>query len=101
MTEILPIELAQLKKDVRNNIITVDFIVRNTGIDQSQISRILSGKSKTKSENYNKLCKFALINCNFTELSLKDAINDKIQAIFRSNDHIALNSIYRILKNLE
>ena len=38
----------------------VDFIVKNTGIDQSQISRILSGKSKTKSENYNKLCKFAV-----------------------------------------
>ena len=101
MSEKMPIELTQLKTDIKNNIIAVDFISKKTGIDQSQISRILSGKYKTKSENYNKLCKFALLNCSFTNTSLKDAINEKIQSVFNNNDPIVLNSIYRILKNLE
>lgn len=101
MSEKIPIELTQLRNDIQKHIISVENISKKTGIDQSQISRILSGKNKTKSENYNKLCKFALLNCNFSNTSLKNAINDKIQSVFINNDPIVLNSIYRILKNLE
>jgi len=101
MKDSLPLELIQLKEDIRRNLISIDFISKKTGVDQSQISRILNGKSRRLSENYNKICKFALMNCRLPDQSLKNAINEKIQNIFLANDPITLNSIYRILKNLE
>ena len=51
----ISIELLQLKKDIDNSKILVKDVVKSTGIDQSQISKILNNKYKSKSENYNKL----------------------------------------------
>lgn len=46
MSEKIPIELTQLRNDIQKHIISVENISKKTGIDQSQISRILSGKNK-------------------------------------------------------
>lgn len=101
MKNLLPLELIQLKEDIEKNLVSIELISKKTGVDQSQISRILNGKSRRLSENYNRICKFALLNCKLPDQSLKNAISEKIQNIFLANDPITLNSIYRILKNLE
>lgn len=97
----IPLEIVQLKEDISKNKFTIEFISKKTGVDQSQVSRILAGKCKRQSENYNKICKFALLNCQLSNVSLKNAIAEKIDILLQNDDSIALNSIYRILKNLE
>lgn len=46
----LPIELIYLKKAIKNKEITANYIVKSTGIDQSQISKILNNKAKIRSK---------------------------------------------------
>lgn len=97
----ISIELLQLKKDIDNNKILVKDVVKSTGIDQSQISKILNNKYKSKSENYNKLCKFALNNC---EINLNDLTNDlvnRIKKLGEEKDILSLTSIYKVVKYLE
>jgi transcriptional regulator with XRE-family HTH domain len=51
--------LDRLRAAVTNRRVTQKEIELKTGVDQSQISRILKGHSKRSSENVQRLCKFA------------------------------------------
>ena len=51
--------LEHLRRTIANRRITQAEVALHTGVDQSQISRILKGKNKRESENVQKLCKFA------------------------------------------
>ncbi len=101
MNDIKPIELEKLKKDIQNNTISIEYISNKIGVDQSQISRIINGKYKRKSENFEKLCKFALIHCELDMNELKKAIDERLDLLYKTNDTILLNSIYRLMKSLE
>ena len=94
-------ELLQLKKDINNNKILVKDIVKSTGVDQSQISKILNNKYKTKSENYNKLCKFALNYCVFNLEDLSNDLIEKIKKFNNDEDAVSLLAMYKIVSYLE
>lgn len=92
----LPFELKQLKNEIQKKIILIDKIEDITGIDQSQISRILRGQYMKKSENYHKLCKFALNNCNFRSSEISEHLIEKIKKITDNNDSSSLIAMYKL-----
>ena len=92
----LPFELKQLKNEIEKKIILIDKIEDITGIDQSQISRILRGQYMKKSENYHKLCKFALNNCHFSSCEISKHLIEKINRITDNDDSLSLLAMYKL-----
>lgn len=95
----LPIELIYLKKAIKNKEITVDYIVKSTGIDQSQISKILNNKAKIRSKNFSILCKFALNNCYIDPEILKGHTVNYIQNLSATNNKLLLLAVYDIVSS--
>ena len=93
----LPLEISQLKKDIQSRVISISDIERCTGIDQSQISRLLNNKYKRKSENYNRLCKFALNNCEFDSDDLKNHLMKKIETLSYNKEKKILLALYGLI----
>lgn len=97
----MPLEIIQLKKDIKNKVISVSSIEIKTGIDQSQISRLLNNKNKRKSENYIKLCKFALNSCNLDADELKVHLIKRIESLSCRQEKITLLALYGLISNMD
>lgn len=87
------------EKRIKNKEITANYIVKSTGIDQSQISKILNNKAKIRSKNFSVLCKFALNNCYIDPEILKGHTVDYIQNLSATNNKLLLLAVYDIVSS--
>lgn len=97
----IPLEIIQLRKDVKNKVISISSIENITGIDQSQISRLLNNKNKRKSENYSRLCKFALNNCNLDPNELKTRLIERVEGLSCQQEKLTLLALYGLIGNMD
>lgn len=97
----IPLEIIQLKKDIKNKVLPISYIEIETGIDQSQISRLLNNKYKRKSENYIKLCRFALNNCSLDPNELKIHLAGRIEGLSCQREKLTLLALYSLIRNMD
>ena len=97
----IPLEIIQLKKDIKNKALHISHIEIETGIDQSQISRLLNNKYKRKSENYIKLCRFALNNSGLDPNEIKVHLVERIGGLSCQREKLTLITLYSLIRNMD
>lgn len=94
--------VAELQNYVRSSGVRQDVLSRETGIHQSQISRILAGQCARSRGNLIKLCKYAKISLEDNKVLNLDDFPELLEVIHQvvSGDDKKAHKLARVIKSI-